>query len=224
MGGGDAIGRAAVLALQGHGAADGAWPHVAGGGERQGVNPGSAGSASVDEGEVETGSEGDPVAADAQVPVMTEIEGAAIDPGVPRYRPHVMLAESALDGPGAMRRAVWQAKYNAARGTQARVIVPGWRQSDGSLWQINHLVAVRVPFLSLDMELLIAGVSYGLNAMRGRHTGTDPRPGRRLPAGSRPSEAASQPRRQLQESPPGRRRGFRWNGVAFAGLGGSYSL
>jgi prophage tail gpP-like protein len=47
--------------------------------------------------------------------------------------------------------------------------VPGWRQSDGSHWRINHLVNVRVPFLSPGMELMIAGVSYILNASRGRH-------------------------------------------------------
>lgn len=79
-------------------------------------------------------------------------------------------AESVADGPTAMQRAVWQAKHNAARGTLARVIVPGWRQSDGSLWQLNQSVAVRIPFLSLGMELLIAGVSYQLTPHRRRHT------------------------------------------------------
>jgi prophage tail gpP-like protein len=133
----------------------------------RGVQPGSVNAASADEGaEDEFADEGDAVAGDAQVPVLTEVEGTATDPGVPRYRPHVMMGESALDGPGAMRRAVWQAKYTAARGTQARIIVSGWRQSDGSLWRINHLVPVRIPFLSLDMELLIAGVSHVLNSQR----------------------------------------------------------
>jgi prophage tail gpP-like protein len=132
----------------------------------QGVaSAGSAGATSVDEGE-----EGDAVAGDAQIPVQTEVKGEALDPDVPRYRPHVVMAESTADGPTAMQRAVWQAKYNAARGTLARVIVPDWRQSDGSLWRLNQLVAVRIPFLSLDMELLIAGVSYQLNAHHGRHT------------------------------------------------------
>ena len=138
----------------------------------QGVAPaGSAGAASADEGEEDDfAEEGDAVAGDAQIPVQTDVEGEARDPGVPRYRPHVVMAESTADGPTAMQRAVWQAKYNAARGTLARVIVPGWRQSDGSLWRLNQLVAVRIPFLSLDMELLIAGVSYQLTAQRGRHT------------------------------------------------------
>jgi prophage tail gpP-like protein len=139
----------------------------------EGVGSGSVGAASVDDGEETDGEppeEGDPVQADAQVPVMTEVEGSATDPGVPRYRPHVIMAETALDEPGAQLRAVWQAKYNAARGTQARVIVPGLRQSDGSLWRLNQLVAARIPFLSLDMEVLIAGVIYGLNEAAGRHT------------------------------------------------------
>jgi prophage tail gpP-like protein len=40
----------------------------------------------------------------------------------------------------------------------------------GSLWRINQLVNVSVPFLSLNMEPLIVGVSCMLNAFRGRHT------------------------------------------------------
>jgi prophage tail gpP-like protein len=63
------------------------------------VQAGSAGSASVDwAAERTTGAgdefanEGDPVATDAQVPVLTEVEGAATDPGVSRYRPQVVMA------------------------------------------------------------------------------------------------------------------------------------
>jgi prophage tail gpP-like protein len=73
------------------------------------------------------------VASEAQIPVQTEVEGEARDPGVPRYQPRVVMVESTADGPTAMQRAVWQAEYNAARGALSRVIVPGWRQSDGSL-------------------------------------------------------------------------------------------
>jgi hypothetical protein len=57
------------------------------------VQPGSAGAASAGEGEKddEFAEEGDAVATDAQMPVMTEVEGTATDPGVPRYRPHVIM-------------------------------------------------------------------------------------------------------------------------------------
>lgn len=186
----------------------------------QGVQSGSAGAASADEGAGDDyASEGDAVASDAQVPVLTEVEGTATDPGVPRYRPHVVMAESALDGPGAMRRAVWQAKYNAARGTQARVIVPGWRQSDGSLWQINHLVNVCVPFLSLDMELLIAGTSYMLNAFRGRHTELTVDP----VDGYQPDPGQVKLRRHQKNQHKGGA-GPNWDGVQQAGSAGSFTV
>src|SRR5205809_1014410 len=55
------------------------------------------------------------------------------------------MAESALDGPGAMRRAIWQAKCDVARGTQAWLIVPGWGLSDCSLWWLDRMVAVKTP-------------------------------------------------------------------------------
>ena len=192
----------------------------------QGVQSGSAGAASAAWAAERTkgagddyASEGDAVASDAQVPVLTEVKGAATDPGVPRYRPHVVMAGSALDGPGAMRRAVWQAAYNAARGTQARVIVPGWRQSDGSLWRINQLVNVRVPFLSLDIELLIAGTSYMLNAFRGRHTELTVGP----VDGYQPDPGQVKQRRHRKNQHRGGA-GPNWDGVKKAGSDASYTI
>jgi prophage tail gpP-like protein len=185
----------------------------------QDVQSGFAGAASADEGgEDDFAEEGDAVATDAQVPVLTEVEGTATDPGVPRYRPHVMMGESARDGPGAMRRAVWQAKYNAARGTQARIIVSGWRQSDGSLWRINHLVPVRIPFLSLEMELLIAGVTYGLDGNRGRHTELTVGP----VDGYQPDPGQVRQHRQKNRHKGGG--GVMWDGVGQAGADASFTV
>jgi prophage tail gpP-like protein len=61
--------------------------------------------------------------------VQTEVEGEVRDPGVPRYRPHVAMAENAADGPTAMQRTMWQAKYNrlAAVGRFAMAAQPTGR-------------------------------------------------------------------------------------------------
>lgn len=94
-------------------------------------------------------------------PDATEIEGTATDPGVPRYRPHVMVGETQLTPDIAKRRALWQARYNAARGSEATVTIPGWHQPDGSLWRENQIVPVHMPrFLKLDRDLLVVGVKY----------------------------------------------------------------
>ena len=200
MGGGGDLRRAALLALQGQGATDGAWQHVAGV-ELAGCAAGGLGRRGVGGRRRGRGLRRGRRRGGGRRPDAGEDRGRRRGD---RSRRAALSAARGhggsrrLTGRGAMRRAVWQAKYNAARGTQARVIVPGWRQSDGSLWRINQLVAVRVPFLSLDMELLIAGVSYQLNAHRGRHTeltvgpvdGYQPDPGQvrkhRQPHGNRP--------------------------------------
>lgn len=73
-----------------------------------------------------------------------------------------------------------------------RVIVPGWRQSDGSLWQLNQLVAVRIPFLSPDLELLIAGGTQNLRS--GRSEATRPIPARCASTAATIPEASVGPR------------------------------
>lgn len=105
-----------------------------------------------------------------QSQVVTTTSGVAYDTSVPRYRPHTIVAESALDAKGAQARADWQMRFNAAHATQANVTVKGWRQSDGSLWKINTLTPTQSAWLQLDRPLLIARVSYVLNDKRGRCT------------------------------------------------------
>jgi prophage tail gpP-like protein len=112
-------------------------------------------------------------AAEEEVPqtqVVTTTQAVAYDRGVPRFRPHVMIAESGLSADLAMRRATWQAKYNAARGMQLQVEVQGWRQADGKLWRINELMTLRSPYLQIDMELLCVGVTFELRPGAGRTT------------------------------------------------------
>lgn len=101
--------------------------------------------------------------------VETEIYAEAADKGVPRYRPHASLAESQLDRAGAKARANWQASYAAGRSTQARVTVQGWHQDDGRLWAINELIPLKSTYLAVDMTLLIASVTFRLDA-NGRRT------------------------------------------------------
>ncbi len=100
--------------------------------------------------------------------VGTQIKAQAFDPGCPRYRPHMSMAESALDLAGAQLRARWQAVFFAARSIEAHISVRGWRQPDGRLWAINQIIPVKSAWLQLDRELLIAGVSFSISDKHGR--------------------------------------------------------
>lgn len=98
------------------------------------------------------------------------ILGLALDREVPRYRPHVGMAEQALTAPQAEARALWQAAHAAGRGIRARLTVPGWRQEDGAPWAVNQRIPCRVPWLRLDGEMLIASVTFTLTERWGRRT------------------------------------------------------
>lgn len=92
------------------------------------------------------------------------------DENVPRYRPFVMQAEGEGTAEDARRRALWQARRDAADSVAVKLTVPGWRQEDGRLWQVNELVPVVLPELGLEEELLVATVSHVLTERGGQHT------------------------------------------------------
>ena len=101
---------------------------------------------------------------------VTTTQGVIYDPGVPRFRPHVIVGESGLTSAQAIARAAWQAKHNAGQGTLISVETNGFRQSDGSLWKSNTIATVTAPLLQLDRPLLIARIEYEQNDRSGSVT------------------------------------------------------
>jgi prophage tail gpP-like protein len=79
-----------------------------------------------------------------------------------RYRPRVVLAETAGGGQQLADRAAWEARVAAGRSARVRYVVAGWRGTSGRLWQPNTLVEVRDRFLGLERQLLIASVTLSL--------------------------------------------------------------
>ena len=105
-----------------------------------------------------------------QTQATTVTQGIAYDRGVPRYRPHTIIAESGLDAAGAQKRADWQARHNAGRAMQVNVEVRGFHQSTGKLWRPNETTTVTSRWLQIDQPLLIAAVSFEKDGGRGNLT------------------------------------------------------
>lgn len=103
-------------------------------------------------------------------PVNCGLRAVAHDGSVPRYRPHVTLAESQLGAAQMQQRANWQMHYAFGRATKARIEVAGWRQPDGTLWRENQIVPVTAPWLQVDQDLLVVGVDYRIDEHEGRVT------------------------------------------------------
>lgn len=98
------------------------------------------------------------------------VSGRAVDRGISRYRPMLVLAEGQSDGASAADRAAWEASVRAGRATRGTARLAGWRQSDGALWPLNGLVMVTSPQLDLNDELLIAEVRNSISDHEGSIT------------------------------------------------------
>ena len=91
---------------------------------------------------------------------LTQITATVKDPGVKRYRPHVIVADSQSDAAEAAKRADWEMRRRKAKSKNATVTVVGWHQDDGSLWKQNQMIWIHSRYLGLDMEMLIGKVSF----------------------------------------------------------------
>ena len=102
--------------------------------------------------------------------VLTQQRATASDPGVPLYRPKVIIAEGQLTQAQLQLRANWQRSYHYGQSLKAEVTVPGWTQPDGSLWRVNQMVPVDAPFLGVNEDLLILKVTWSYSLSAGHQT------------------------------------------------------
>lgn len=111
--------------------------------------------------------------------------GSATDPAVTRYRPMVVVGSGEMNHRAAQDRASWEAQSRAAKSSTLEVMVRGWTQSDGSLWEAGRLVSVLVPYLlgAQSQDFLIASVrySYGSDGTRATLSLVHPGAFRKLP-------------------------------------------
>lgn len=101
---------------------------------------------------------------------VSAVHAANRDPAVLRYRPLIVRAESAVDGAGATQRAAWESTVRAARAVTVTVTVQGFRQGDGSLWRINAITDVDIPYLRLAQRLVVSKATFRRDGSSGSIT------------------------------------------------------
>ncbi|MCB2200886.1 hypothetical protein KQI63_15885 [bacterium] len=97
------------------------------------------------------------------------VEGRAMDGGVPRYRPKVLVT-SGLTKEYVTQRAAWEAVVRAAKGDRFEVAVKGFRMAGGDLWQPNMRTGVQIEPLGVDASLLIAARVFSQESDSGTRT------------------------------------------------------
>lgn len=93
------------------------------------------------------------------------VSATAADTGVERYRPLVVVGGNDLTAQTAQERANWEALTRAAKSSTVEVVVRGWTQSDGSLWECASLVSLEAPpILGSDgaRDFLVSRARYTL--------------------------------------------------------------
>ncbi len=89
-----------------------------------------------------------------------------LDKTVPRYRPHIIMAEQGLMGLGvAEKRAKWEVARRYGRSQAVRVTVDSWRDAAGKLWQPNAVLPVELPALKISAKDWVIGEVSFSNSM-----------------------------------------------------------
>lgn len=87
-----------------------------------------------------------------------QIEEEYADPGVRRYRPKIIVAESETDKGRARERAKHEANRSKGFSIKADLSTQGFRDDAGKLWLPNYLVFVKSPTLKISGDMLIETV------------------------------------------------------------------
>ncbi|MBE9542503.1 MAG: hypothetical protein IMF01_09310 [Proteobacteria bacterium] len=90
----------------------------------------------------------------------TESAGKSTDKGVLRHRPTLIISENAVDQDGAQKRAQFESSLRAAQATKVSIVVQGWRQKDGSLWNTNLITHVDCRSIGIKSDMLISRVKF----------------------------------------------------------------
>ena len=94
----------------------------------------------------------------------SEDKGAVDSELVTRPRLKVFKDQGQSGNKTCGERAVFEKRYNEAQYNKATYTVQGWRQSDGSLWNVNTKVFVTDTLLKVEGTFLLSSVSFLLNS------------------------------------------------------------
>lgn len=90
---------------------------------------------------------------------------SAIDPGVIRYRPFVVVADGQANRSDCQKRAAWEYSTRKGRSRRFSISTNGWLEAlnQKELWRINRIVFVQSNALAVYDKLLIVGINYSLD-------------------------------------------------------------
>ncbi len=94
-------------------------------------------------------------------------EAGANDPAVGRYRPKIIILDNEATVANLKNQTEWHLRGAAGLAVSATIIVPGWRDAGGRLWEPNWEVYVRHPRIYIDQMMAIKSVVLSQDTRQG---------------------------------------------------------
>jgi prophage tail gpP-like protein len=92
-----------------------------------------------------------------------ELEAVAKDTGVDRNRPIIVVQKESTDKDRIKKRATRTRDRTAGASLTAEIIVQGFRDDGGTLWEPGWLVWIESEFLDLAQDMIIESVDFSLD-------------------------------------------------------------
>lgn len=93
----------------------------------------------------------------------SEVQASVTDPRAPRKRVMLLQESGQITPELAAARANWERGSRMGEALATTYTVQGWRQSNGQLWKVNMVVAVRDPLIGFDRDMIISEIEYRLD-------------------------------------------------------------
>lgn len=107
---------------------------------------------------------GESVWDDANWGADAQAEASVGDPTVGGAQRLILTSEVPGNGDDARDRALWEHATRLAKSVSLKVTVPGWRQSNGERWAAGLLARARNGWMGLDLQMIVAGVTFRAGA------------------------------------------------------------
>jgi len=88
------------------------------------------------------------------------IEAIILDDELDRPRVLVIKGKRQMDQASAKARAIWEAVIRAGRSVTVSIVMPGYRDGNGNLWEPNKIVRVDCPGDGVQADLVLKSVVY----------------------------------------------------------------
>lgn len=101
---------------------------------------------------------------------LVDQKGQTTDPDIRSGRQLILISEEAFSDSQNEKRSQWEANIRKSRGRVYSVVVDGFTNATGALWDVNTVVSVVDDFSRIDARMLVNSVTFNFDLDTGSTT------------------------------------------------------